>query len=98
MSANLIGTTFCEATKNKETCPMRILLLLIPIVMLLGCVSDQEIYERIDKRKKMLASVVGQEITSVDDSEYRTLVIHLKDGRTIKIESHKHHDEITVTP
>ena len=76
---------------------MRILLLIL-IMTLAGCVSEREIYERVDKQKKMLASIVGQEITSVDDSEYRTLVIHLKDGRTLKIESHKHYDDITVTP
>ncbi len=77
---------------------MRILLALIPIITLFGCVSEQEVYERVDKKKKMLASLVGQEIVSVDDSEYRTLVIRLKDGRTLKIESHKHYDDITVTP
>lgn len=77
---------------------MRISLLLIPIITLLGCISEQEIYERIDKKKKMLASVVGQEITSVDDSEHRTLAIHLKDGRVLKIKSDRYYDEITVTP
>lgn len=77
---------------------MRIPLLLISIITLIGCVSDQEIYERIDKRKKTLASVVGQEITSVDNNEDRTLVIHLKDGRSLRIKSSRYHDEITVTP
>jgi len=76
---------------------MRILLALIPIITLLGCVSDQEIYERIDKKKKALDSLVGQEIVSVDDSEHRTLIIRLKDGRTFKVKSDRYYDEITVT-
>ena len=68
------------------------------VMCICGCSveTDDQIADRVIKRREELASVVGVEIAAIIDEPYRTTTILLKDGRRIVVQSREHAHETKV--
>jgi|APGre2960657404_1045060.scaffolds.fasta_scaffold32126_3 uncharacterized protein YcfL len=69
----------------------------LSLLLLAGCESDQQIYERMHKRKLAFDSLIESKPVVVSILEgYRHTTIGLSDGRKIIILSGKHNHETII--
>lgn len=72
------------------------LLFVASLFFVFGCETDDQVADRVLKKRELLKTVEGSVIVSITDTPYRTTTIVLSDGRKIVVNSGRSFHETKV--